>query len=37
MSRDCPNAKKIMLTQGGYISASDEEEVTGPTIEKSEG
>jgi hypothetical protein len=35
--RDCPNAKKILLTQDGYISTSDEEEVTDPTIEKFRG
>jgi hypothetical protein len=34
--RDCPNAKKILLTQDGYISASDEEELTDTTSEKSE-
>ncbi|KAK1613578.1 hypothetical protein QYE76_019095 [Lolium multiflorum] len=31
MRRDCPNAKKILLTQDGYISASDEEEDTDAT------
>jgi hypothetical protein len=36
MRRDCPNAKKILLTHDGYISASDDEEVTDPTSEKSE-
>ena len=36
MRRECPNAKRVMLTQDGYISASDEETIDEPSSEKSD-
>ena len=36
MRHECPNAKRVMLTQDGYISASDEETVDQPSSEKSD-
>ena len=36
MKRNCSNAKRVLLTEDGYISASDEEEVADPTSEKFE-
>ena len=36
MRRECPNAKRVMLTQDGYISASDEENIDEPSSENSD-
>ena len=36
MRCECPNAKRVMLTQDGYISASDEEKADEPSSEKSD-
>jgi hypothetical protein len=35
MRRECPNAKRVMLTQDGYISASDDDQID-PSCEESE-
>jgi hypothetical protein len=35
MRRDCANAKRVMLTQDGYISASDDDQID-PSSEESE-
>jgi hypothetical protein len=37
MKHSCPNAKRVLLTQDGYISASDEDEIVDMSSEKSEG
>ena len=36
MRRECPNRKRVLLTQDGYVSASDEEKVDESSSEKSE-
>ena len=35
MRRKCPNKKRVMLTQDGYVSASDDDQAD-PTTEESE-
>ena len=36
MRRDCPNKKRVLLTQDGYVSASDEEKAAESSSEESE-
>jgi hypothetical protein len=36
MKRDCPNRKRVMLTDDGYVSASDDEKADAPSSEESE-
>ncbi|KQJ82231.1 hypothetical protein BRADI_5g07686v3, partial [Brachypodium distachyon] len=36
MRRDCPNTKRVMLTQDGYVSASDDDKVDVPSAVASE-
>ena len=36
MRRECPNAKRVMLTRDGYISASDDEQVVDTPRDDSE-
>ena len=36
MRHECPNRKWVLLTQDGYVSASDEERVDESSSEKSE-
>jgi len=35
LKRDCPNTKRVMLTQDGYVSASDDETVADSSREES--
>ena len=35
LRHDCPNTKRVMLTQDGYVSASDDEKVADPSSEES--
>jgi hypothetical protein len=36
MKRDCPNRKRVMLTDDGYVSASDDEKADASSSEESE-
>ena len=36
MRRDCPNSKRVLLTQDGYVSASDEEKSAGSSSDEAE-
>ena len=33
MRRDCPNTTRVMLTQDGYVSASDDDKGVDPSSE----
>ena len=35
MRRECPNRKRVLLTEDGYVSASDDEKIDEPSSEKS--
>ena len=36
MRRECPNKKRVMLTQDGYVSASDDDQADSPSDESAE-